>query len=54
VRPDKNAVVIFTGDVEAVVRALLARDGSLTELQITRANLEDAFVELTGPTQEAQ
>jgi ABC-2 type transport system ATP-binding protein len=47
VRQEKEATVVLAADVEPVVRELLARDSSLAELEITRANLEDAFLELT-------
>jgi ABC-2 type transport system ATP-binding protein len=47
VRREKEATVVLAADVEPVVRELLARDSSLTGLEITRANLEDAFLELT-------
>jgi ABC-2 type transport system ATP-binding protein len=47
VRHEKEATVVLAADVEPVVRELLARDSSLAELEITRANLEDAFLELT-------
>jgi ABC-2 type transport system ATP-binding protein len=47
VRQDKQTTVVLAADVEPVVRELLARDSSLAELEITRSNLEDAFLELT-------
>jgi ABC-2 type transport system ATP-binding protein len=47
VRQEKQATVVLAADVEPVVRELLARDSSLAELEIVRANLEDAFLELT-------
>jgi ABC-2 type transport system ATP-binding protein len=47
VRQEKQATVVVAAEVESVVRELLARDSSLAELEITRANLEDAFLELT-------
>jgi ABC-2 type transport system ATP-binding protein len=47
VRQDKEAMVVLAAEVEPVVRELLARDSSLAELEITRSNLEDAFLELT-------
>jgi ABC-2 type transport system ATP-binding protein len=48
VRRDKDSTIVLAGDVESVVRAMLARDPLLSELEITRASLEDAFLELTG------
>jgi ABC-2 type transport system ATP-binding protein len=47
VRQDKQTTVVLAAEVEPVVRELLARDSSLAELEITRSNLEDAFLELT-------
>jgi hypothetical protein len=47
VRQEKHATVVVVATVESVVRELLARDSSLAELEIARANLEDAFLELT-------
>jgi ABC-2 type transport system ATP-binding protein len=47
VRQEKQATVVVATEVEYVVRELLARDSSLAELEIARANLEDAFLELT-------
>jgi ABC-2 type transport system ATP-binding protein len=46
-RVDDDALVLLVGDAEHVARELLTRDPSLTALEITRANLEDAFVEIT-------
>lgn len=46
-RQDREAVEIHTGEVELVVRALLARDASLSGLEITSAGLEEAFLALT-------
>ena len=47
VRQEKQVTVVVAAEVESVVRELLARDSSLAELEIARANLEDAFLELT-------
>jgi ABC-2 type transport system ATP-binding protein len=46
-KQDREAVEIHTGEVEPVVRALLARDPSLSGLEITSAGLEEAFLALT-------
>ena len=46
-RQDREAVEIRAGEAEAVVRALLASDPSLSGLEITSAGLEDAFLALT-------
>jgi ABC-2 type transport system ATP-binding protein len=44
---DREAVEIHTGEAELVVRALLARDPSLSGLEISTAGLEEAFLSLT-------
>jgi ABC-2 type transport system ATP-binding protein len=46
-RQDREAVEIHAREAELVVRALLARDASLSGLEITSAGLEDAFLALT-------
>jgi ABC-2 type transport system ATP-binding protein len=46
-RKDREAVEIHASDAEPVVRALLARDASLSGLEITSAGLEEAFLALT-------
>jgi ABC-2 type transport system ATP-binding protein len=46
-RMDGDALVLLASDAEAVTRELLTRDPTLTGLEITRANLEEAFVEIT-------
>jgi ABC-2 type transport system ATP-binding protein len=43
-----GAVVITTRDAEHVVRALFAMDGSMHDLEVAGASLEDAFLALTG------
>ena len=47
VRQDRDAVEIQAREAEAVVRALLLRDTSLSALEITSAGLEEAFLALT-------
>src|SRR5580692_6535533 len=47
VKRDREAVEIHTGEGEAVVRLLLARDPSLSGLEISSAGLEEAFLSLT-------
>jgi ABC-2 type transport system ATP-binding protein len=47
VREDREAVEIHTGVAEPVVRELLARDTSLSGLEVTSAGLEEAFLALT-------
>jgi ABC-2 type transport system ATP-binding protein len=44
---DRGAVEIHTADAEIVVRELLARDATLSGLEITSAGLEEAFLALT-------
>ncbi|HXV74928.1 MAG TPA: ABC transporter ATP-binding protein [Candidatus Polarisedimenticolaceae bacterium] len=46
-RSDRQALEIFTSSPESVVRELLARDPTLTDLEVTSAALEDAFLALT-------
>jgi ABC-2 type transport system ATP-binding protein len=46
-RQDRGAVEIRAREAESVVRALLARDASLSGLEITSAGLEEAFLALT-------
>jgi ABC-2 type transport system ATP-binding protein len=47
VREDREAVEIHTGEAEPVVRELLARDMTLSGLEVTSAGLEEAFLALT-------
>ena len=44
---DREAVELHTGEAEPVVRELLARDASLSGLEIATAGLEEAFLALT-------
>jgi ABC-2 type transport system ATP-binding protein len=46
-RQDREAVEIHARDAEPVVRVLLARDPSLSGLEIASAGLEEAFLALT-------
>jgi ABC-2 type transport system ATP-binding protein len=46
-RQDREGVEIHAREAEPVVRALLARDASLSGLEITSAGLEEAFLALT-------
>lgn len=48
-RQDKGASVISVTDAEAFVRELLAGDASVSELEVSSANLEQAFMQLTMP-----
>lgn len=48
VRQDGAFVEIFTSDAERVARELLARDTTLSGLEVTGAGLEDAFLTLTS------
>jgi len=52
VKRDREAVEIHTGEGEAVVRLLLARDPSLSGLEISSAGLEEAFLSLTRDSGE--
>ena len=45
-KPDREAVEIHAREAEPVVRVLLARDPSLSGLEITSAGLEEAFLAL--------
>lgn len=45
-------IEIMTDDTETVVRRLLAEDAALSDLEIQRAGLADAFLELTRDTAE--
>jgi ABC-2 type transport system ATP-binding protein len=45
---DRDAVVVLTTDAEHLARELLAADPRLTDLEITSAGLEEAFLALTG------
>ena len=47
VREDREAVEVHTSIAEPVVRELLARDASLSALEVTSAGLEEAFLALT-------
>jgi ABC-2 type transport system ATP-binding protein len=47
VKEDREAVELHTGQPEPVVRELLARDASLSALEVTSAGLEEAFLALT-------
>ena len=47
VREDREAVEIQTAEAEPVLRELLARDRSLSGLEVTGAGLEEAFLALT-------
>jgi ABC-2 type transport system ATP-binding protein len=50
VKEDREAMEIHTGEAEAVLRELLARDASLSGLEVTSAGLEEAFLALTQET----
>jgi ABC-2 type transport system ATP-binding protein len=51
-RQDREAIEIHAREAEPVVRALLARDPSLSGLEITSAGLEEAFLALTQDNSE--
>jgi len=50
VRVDRDRVELLVTTAEPVVRDLLARDESLSELEVTGVGLEDAFLALTRRT----
>jgi ABC-2 type transport system ATP-binding protein len=50
VKEDREAVEIHAGEAEPVLRELLARDASLSGLEVTSAGLEEAFLALTQET----
>jgi len=50
VREDREAFELNAIEAEPVVRELLARDASLSGLEVTSAGLEDAFLALTQDT----
>lgn len=47
VKEDREAVEIHAAEAERVVRELLARDATLSGLEVTSAGLEEAFLALT-------
>ncbi|MEO8200925.1 MAG: ABC transporter ATP-binding protein [Gemmatimonadota bacterium] len=47
VRSQKNGIEIFTSQPESIVRILLARDSNLSDLEVSHAGLEEAFLALT-------
>jgi ABC-2 type transport system ATP-binding protein len=51
VRRDKAAWELLAAEAEPVVRALLARDPQLRDLEVTSAALDDAFLALTARPQ---
>jgi ABC-2 type transport system ATP-binding protein len=50
---DGSRLELLVSEAEPVVRELLARDRSVTGLTVTEPTLEDAFLALTNPTEEA-
>jgi ABC-2 type transport system ATP-binding protein len=52
-KQDREAVEIHAREAEPVVRALLARDQSLSGLEVTSAGLEEAFLALTQDNGES-
>ena len=48
IRQDGAAIEILTSDAESVARELLVRDGRLSDLEVSGAGLEDAFLTLTS------
>ncbi len=54
VRRDGSAIEVLTSHAEALVRELLARDAGLTDLEVTGAGLEEAFLSLTASVPELE
>lgn len=52
-RQDRNAIEVFSSNAEPVVRALLDRDSTLSELEVSNVGLEEAFLTLTRSPEEA-
>ena len=50
VHREQDVAVLLVTHAESVARELLARDATLTDLEITSVGLEDAFVALTQTT----
>jgi ABC-2 type transport system ATP-binding protein len=50
VRRDRQRLEITVTDAEKIVRQLLGTDDGLTELEVSRAGLAEAFNELTQET----
>ena len=48
VRRDRDAIEISAGVAEPVLRELLMRDAGLSDIEVTSAGLEEAFLALTG------
>ena len=48
IRQDGAAIEILTSNAESVARELLVRDGRLSDLEVSGAGLEDAFLTLTS------
>jgi ABC-2 type transport system ATP-binding protein len=53
VEVDREATVIFTSQAEQVIREMLALDPALSNLEISSAGLEDAFLALTKRSEKA-
>ncbi len=52
VRSDRGAVVIGTAAAEPVLRELFLRDPEVSEIEVTSAGLEDAFLALTRDNEQ--
>ncbi len=51
---DRRSTEILTTDPERVLRELLARDGSVSGIEVSSGDLEDAFLALTASKGEVQ
>ncbi|MBR0344687.1 MAG: ABC transporter ATP-binding protein, partial [Rudaea sp.] len=49
---DGDRIEIVTDAAEVVVRRLLGEDATLSELEVRRAGLAEAFVEITSEAQK--
>ena len=53
-RRDGELTELFAADAEAAIRELLARDPSLSALEVRGADLEEAFLALTGAEEKEE
>src|SRR6185295_3757173 len=54
VRRDGELIELFAADVERVIRELLVRDPGLSALEVRGADLEEAFLALTGAEEKEE
>jgi len=53
VRKDRAGLEIRTGSAEPILRELLIRDAGISNIEVTSAGLEEAFLALTGTNNDA-